>query len=490
MAIVLISIYILALSLIFLYSLGQLNLLLNYRLAQKKADTAQRFDFTKTEEIPWVTLQLPLFNELYVVERLLEAVAQLDYPKEKLEIQVLDDSTDESLEITAQLVGGLKEQGFLIEQIKRTNRQGFKAGALREGLAYAKGEFIAIFDADFIPQASFLKQTVPYFKDSKIGAVQTRWGHTNRNFSVLTKSQAFALDAHFTIEQVGRNSKNHFINFNGTAGVWRKACINDAGNWQSDTLTEDLDLSYRSQLKGWKFKYLEHVETPAELPMVISAARSQQFRWNKGGAENFRKMKGRLVNNKDISVKTKIHGLLHLLNSSMFLSVFVVAVLSIPMLYLKFYLPQFSLVFKASSIFVFNTLIFYVYYWHAYRKFHGTGFRNFMRYTRDFFTFFTIAMGLSLHNSIAVLEGHMGKKSAFVRTPKFNLGKVGGSWRQNKYLQTQLTVVNWLEGLLMLYFIFGIYSAFRLMDYGLLPFHLMLALGFGFVFYKSVTCRV
>lgn len=489
MAIALISIYLLALSVIFIYSLGQLNLLLNYRLAQKKTDKAQQFDFSKSHEIPWVTLQLPLFNEIYVVERLLEAVAKLDYPKNKLEIQVLDDSTDESLEITTQIVAGLKQQGFIIQQLKRTNRKGFKAGALREGLAVAKGEFIAIFDADFIPQANFLKQTVPYFKDSKIGAVQTRWGHTNRNFSVLTKSQAFALDAHFTIEQVGRNSKGHFINFNGTAGVWRKTCIQDAGNWQSDTLTEDLDLSYRSQLKGWHFKYLEEVETPAELPMVISAARSQQFRWNKGGAENFRKLKGRLLFNKNVAFKTKIHGLLHLLNSTMFLSVFVVAVLSIPMLYLKFYLPQFALVFKLSSLFALSTLIFFVYYWHAYRKIHGVGFAYFMRYTRDFFTFFTIAMGLSLHNSIAVLEGHLGKKSAFVRTPKFNLSQLGNQWRKNKYRQTTLTPVNWLEGLLTLYFIFGIYSAFRLTDYGLLPFHLMLALGFGFVFYKSVICR-
>ncbi len=490
MAIALITIYILALSLIFIYSLGQLNLLFNYLEAQKKPAEDECFDFSRPGEVPLVTLQLPLYNELYVVERLLEAVEQLDYPREKLEIQVLDDSTDESVEITAALVSRIKGKGFHIEQIRRKDRKGFKAGALKEGLAIARGEFIAIFDADFIPQPDFLQKTVPYFKNQKIGVVQTRWGHTNRDYSVLTKSQAFALDAHFTIEQVGRNSKNHFINFNGTAGVWRKACINDAGNWQSDTLTEDLDLSYRSQLKGWQFKYLEDVETPAELPIVIGAARSQQFRWNKGGAENFRKMKTKLLLSKEVPFKTKIHGILHLLNSTMFLSIFVVAVLSIPMLYIKFYQPEFRLLFQASGIFVLSTLIFYIYYWFAYRKMHGTGFRIFMRYTRDFFTFFTIAMGLSLHNSVAVLEGHIGKKSAFVRTPKFNVGKLGENWRQNKYVQYNLSVVNWLEGLLMLYFVFGIYSAFRLMDYGLLPFHLMLAIGFGFVFYKSLTCRV
>jgi cellulose synthase/poly-beta-1,6-N-acetylglucosamine synthase-like glycosyltransferase len=212
---------------------------------------------------------------------------------------------------------------------------GYKAGALKDGLEIAKGDFIAIFDADFMPKSDWLLKTVPHFKDTAIGVVQTRWGHINRDYSILTKVQAFALDAHFSLEQVGRNSHGHFINFNGTAGIWRKTCILDAGNWDGDTLTEDLDLSYRAQLKNWKFKYLEDVVTPAELPVVISAARSQQFRWNKGGAENFQKMKGRLFTSKTISLKTKIHGILHLLNSTMFLNIFIVAVLSIPMLYIK-----------------------------------------------------------------------------------------------------------------------------------------------------------
>ncbi|HCQ78252.1 MAG TPA: glycosyl transferase family 2, partial [Leeuwenhoekiella sp.] len=231
-------IYTLALTVIFLYSLAQLNLLLNYLKAKKKKDDAPVFDFSKAEEIPFVTIQLPLYNELYVVERLLDNIAQIDYPLDKLEIQVLDDSTDESLQTTQRKIEALQAAGIPIKHITRTNRQGFKAGALKEGLAIAKGEFIAIFDSDFVPNPDWLQKTVPYFKDEKIGVVQTRWAHLNRDYSLLTKIQAFALDFHFVLEQVGRNFGHHFINFNGTAGIWRKTCILDAGNWQGDTLTE------------------------------------------------------------------------------------------------------------------------------------------------------------------------------------------------------------------------------------------------------------
>ncbi len=489
-----IVVYTIAIVLIFLYALAQLNLLYNYLSAKKKRDRCDTFDLSNPEEVPYVTIQLPVFNEMYVMDRLLDNIALIEYPKDKLEIQVLDDSTDETVHSTKAHVEKLAATGLDIKHITRTNRVGFKAGALKEGLAIAKGEFIAIFDADFLPKPNWLKRTIPYFKDEEIGVVQTRWGHINRNYSLLTKIQAFALDAHFTLEQVGRNSKGHFINFNGTAGVWRKECILDAGNWEGDTLTEDLDLSYRAQLKNWKFKYLEDVETPAELPVVISAARSQQFRWNKGGAENFRKMLKRVITSDNISTKTKVHGLLHLLNSTMFLSIFIVAVLSIPMLYIKNEYAHLRDYFYVMSFFIISTIIFFVCYWFMYRNIYGSGFKKFFGYIGMFFTFFSIAMGFSLHNSIAVIEGHAGKRSEFVRTPKFNISTIRDSWKGNKYLRKKLSPHVVIEGILMLYFAFGMYSAFIVGDqggdFGLFPFHLMLFIGFGYVFFKSLSSKV
>ncbi|WP_418382297.1 cellulose synthase family protein [Wenyingzhuangia fucanilytica] len=506
---------------VFFYSLAQLNLLFNYLKAKKNEkkglDNSPKFDLNNPDEVPYVTIQLPVFNEKYVMKRLLKNIALLDYPREKLEIQVLDDSTDETVIKTKERVEKLADTGLDIVHITRTNRQGFKAGALKEGLAIAKGELIAIFDSDFLPDPDWLHKTIPYFKDEKIGVVQTRWSHINRNYSLLTKIQAFALDAHFILEQMGRNSKGHFINFNGTAGVWRKECIYDAGNWEGDTLTEDLDLSYRAQLKGWQFKYLVDVETPAELPVVISAARSQQFRWNKGGAENFQKMFKKIIHS-DLSFKTKAHCVLHLLNSTMFLNVFIVGVLSVPMLYIKNYFDDFKGYFIAMSFFGISTLIFFICYWYMYKHVQKkSGFKAFVQYIRTFFTFFSVAMGLSLNNSGAVIEGHRRKRSEFVRTPKFNIKSIDG-WKKNKYIRKKPSKNVVYEGFLCLYFLFGIASAWFVryigqnklksydkdcffglapcdawyipFDSGLIIFHLMLFLGFGFIFYTSVFRKV
>lgn len=481
-----ILIYTLALLLIFIYSLSQLQLLLNYLKAKKEPDTSEKFDLSDPREIPFVSIQLPLYNEMYVVERLLRNIAKMDYPKDKLEIQVLDDSTDESVKRIAEIIEELQLKGLDIQHIRRENRNCFKAGALKEGLKIAKGEFIAIFDSDFMPEKDWLKKTVPYFKNPEIGVVQTRWGHINRNYSLLTRIQAFALDFHFILEQTGRNFGRHFINFNGTAGIWRKECIMDAGNWSGDTLTEDLDLSYRAQMKKWEFKYLEDVETPAELPVIISAARSQQFRWNKGAAENFRKNYKKLLKDRSVSFSTKFHAFFHLLNSSMFLIVLLLAVLSVPVLYIKNHNPQFGWYFNVLAFFAISTLIFFGCYYVAYSRIHGKGIRNFLNFIGMFFTFFSIAMGFSVHNSLAVLEGHFGKRSEFIRTPKFNISSVKDSWKGNKYVKEKFSLNLLLETGLWLYFGFALFSAFLLNDFGLFIFHLMLFTGFGFVVISSL----
>ncbi|MFD2516974.1 cellulose synthase family protein [Salinimicrobium flavum] len=468
---------------IFLYSLVQLQLLFNYRKSRKKHKTPENFDFSDPSRVPFVTIQLPLYNEKPVVERLLKNIAEIDYPPERLEIQVLDDSTDDSLKLTAGLVAEIENRGIDIIHLCRSNREGFKAGALKEGLKSAKGEFIAIFDSDFLPKQDWLRKTIQWFQDEKIGVVQTRWGHLNRNYSLLTKLQAFLLDFHFILEQTGRNSGKHFINFNGTAGIWRKTCILDAGNWTGDTLTEDLDLSYRAQLKGWKFKYLEEVETPAELPITISAARSQQFRWNKGAAENFQKNYRKLLFDNRFSVSTKIHSFFHLLNSSLFLLVLLLSVLSVPVLFITTG-AEYEFFTGIMLFFSISTVIFFLSYWVTFAKINGSSFRSFLEFSLLFFTFFSIAMGFSVHNSGAVLEGHFGRRSEFIRTPKFNLSE---KERFLKKEPSKITFQLLLEFSLMLLFAFAIFSAFTLENYRLLLFHLMLFFGFSYVVLTSLN---
>lgn len=471
---------------VFLYSLSLLHLLINFLKSRRQKDTSQKWDFSDPSQIPFVTIQLPLYNDKPVVERLLRNIAEMDYPHEKLEVQVLDDSTDDSAALTAGMVSELQATGFPIQHITRMHREGFKAGALKAGLEAAKGEFIAIFDSDFVPQSDWLKKTVPYFKNEKLGVVQTRWGHLNANYSLLTKLQAFLLDYHFILEQTGRNFGKLFINFNGTAGIWRKKCVLDAGNWEGDTLTEDLDLSYRAQLKGWEFKYLREVETPAELPITIAAARSQQFRWNKGAAENFRKNYRKILMHKKLTFGTRVHSFFHLLNSSFFFVVLLMGIISIPVLFLLGD-PAYNGIFTGMTIFILSPVIFFVTYYAAYKEQHQNDRLSLFRFVGLFFTFFSIAMGLSLHNSIAILEGHFGKKSEFIRTPKFNLkSRPHLNFKSPVKVNFQLIV----EILLMLLFAFGIFSAFRIGTYSLLPFHLMMFFGFSYVILASLNIEI
>lgn len=473
--------YCLSLLFIFLFSLGQLHLTWHYLKAKKNSRVKPP---PSLDSYPVVTVQLPVFNEKYVVARLIDAVAKIEYPKDKLEIQVLDDSVDETVAIIEAQVARYAEAGFTIQHIKRANRAGFKAGALQYGLEHSKGEYIAIFDADFLPKPSFLKTTLPHFTNKKVGVVQTRWGHINQDYSILTKLQAFGLDAHFSVEQLGRSHAGSFINFNGTGGVWRKTCIYNSGGWSADTLTEDLDLSYRAQLNGWRFIFLENCVSPAELPVLMPAIKSQQYRWNKGAAETAKKILWKVIGSKHTQWSNKVHAFFHLLNSCVFVCLLIASLCSIPMLFLKNAYPSFSTVFNMGSIFLLGFFSIAMFYWVAAKQSTGKGALKY--YISIFPAFLIMSMGLSLHNAWAVLEGFLGIKSSFIRTPKFNIIKKGDAWKKNQYISSGLSVFTVFEGLLSIYFIGGIGVGIYLKDLGLLLFHLMLALGFAAVFYYSV----
>jgi len=476
-------VYACCLAFIFCYSMIQLHLTILYWRRKNYPSTAAnttRID----QDLPMITVQLPVYNERYVIARLLDAVAAFDYPYERLQIQILDDSTDETTAIIAAKLQEYTSGGISFEHIRRPIRTGYKAGALQDALATATGEFIAIFDADFMPAPAFLKTTLSAFTSPAIGMVQTRWGHLNAGYSLLTRLQAFGLNAHFTVEQVGRNSGGHFMNFNGTAGLWRRACIEDTGGWQADTLTEDLDLSYRAQLNGWKFVYLEKVETPAELPVDMGALKSQQFRWTKGAAETARKHLARVLRS-SLPASTKLHALFHLLNSGVFICVFLTAILSVPMLYIRNKLPELDVLFKLGILLLLSLLALIGFYWTALYQQSYSVRKTMLRFIPDFFLFLAISMGLSLHNSLAVLEGYLGRKTPFIRTPKYNLAQAKDSWRHRAYAIESISPLTALEGLLALYFVFGIWADFRLHDLGFLPFHILLTLGFGTVFFYS-----
>jgi len=470
-----VGIYGLAMLFILFYSFSQAHLLYHF-LRQKKR--LKRIVIPTAKQLPKVSVQLPIYNEKYVVERLIHAAANINYPKEKLEIQLLDDSTDETEEMVQKLIAGHPDVNF--KYIHRTDRQGFKAGALKEALEEATGEFIAIFDADFVPDPDFLLQTVGFFADPKVGMVQTRWTHLNEHYSILTRLQAFALDAHFMVEQLGRNGQKAFINFNGTGGIWRKACIQDAGNWEADTLTEDLDLSYRAQKKGWEFIYRPDIESPAELPPVMSAIKSQQFRWTKGGAECAAKHL-RSVLSLPLPISVKLHATAHLLNSTIFIAILLVSISSIP-LWWGFHEQMISeTFFRGAAIFLVGFVIIAMVYFFANLSLLKFSMGGVFRFALELPLFLSVSMGLSLHNAQAVWEGLTGKKSPFIRTPKYNLKSGSSDWQTNVYNQIKIPITTYLEGGLAVVFTFMVLISLYTGTYELLVFHLMLAIGFGTV---------
>ena len=479
-------IYLSALMALFTYGMNCWFLMLMYRLNYPKAaQNHQKIKDTFYQNVPsrdWphVTIQLPIYNERYVVERLIESVCRIDYPGNLLEVQVLDDSTDDTVQIARAMVAKMQAAGVDIVYVHRADRCGFKAGALKDGLKTAKGSLVAVFDADFIPDPDFLMESVPYFQDPQVGMLQTRWGHINSDYSLLTRAQSIGIDGHFGVEQASRAWSGFFMNFNGTAGVWRKETIKDAGGWQADTLTEDLDLSYRAQLKGWKLMFASQVVCPAEIPVTINAFKSQQHRWAKGSIQTAKKNLGKLFKS-DVSWLVKVQAFLHLTHYMVHPMMLLVVLTSIPMLYTQWFFNNlaypimiFTLLclatFGPSSLYLFSQRILY---------------RDWKTRIKYLPFLMCLGTGIAVNNTKAVLEALMGIKSGFIRTPKYGIQKKGENWK-NKHYAIPLNAISILEFFLGLYSLTGLLMFLFFSKYLVSPFLLIYTCGFFYVFFLSV----
>ncbi|GIV53752.1 MAG: glucosyltransferase [Candidatus Kapaibacterium sp.] len=476
---VIVALYVGALVVLFAFGVHSLVMVYLYHRTQ---NTSHQPPTATLDPLPVVTVQLPIYNEVYVVERLIDAVVRMDYPKDKLEIQVLDDSTDETQTVARERVEYYRTLGYDIHYIHRTDRQGYKAGALRHGLAHARGEFIAIFDADFIPRPEFLRALLPYFADPRVGMVQSRWEHLNEEYSFLTRAQALALDGHFVVEQQVRNRAGFFINFNGTAGIWRRTCIEDAGNWHSDTLAEDLDLSYRAQLRGWRFVFVNDVTSPAELPADINALKSQQFRWTKGAIEVAKKLLPAVWRAK-LPLATKLECTVHLTSNIVFPFIVLVALLNLPMVLIKNLTGDYQELFTLMSIFVLASVSTFLFYLYSQRSIH----EDWQQRILLFPLFMAGSMGLAINNTKAVLEALLGKRSEFTRTPKYRILSQQDDWRTRKYARTRLGMSAIIELALGAYFLIGMAVSLYFGELAAIPFQFMFFVGFGGIGYLSLA---
>ena len=426
-------------------------------------------------EWPLVTVQLPIYNEYYVAQRLLQVVAALDYPRDRLQIQVLDDSKDQTQFLLQDMVTTLKDEGFQVQYLHRQNRKGYKAGALAEGTYQASGEFIAIFDADFLPSSSWLKETLPHFQDPKTGAVQTRWGHINTDYSLLTRLQALGIDGHFNVEQQARSRNNYFLNFNGTAGIWRKQAILEGGNWQSDTLAEDMDLSYRVQLQGWRLQYVNEVVAPAELPVAINAYKLQQCRWAKGSIQCARKLSRSVLWSRR-PLQQKIQALLHLTGYAVHPLMVVILLLSWPLLMVE-WVPQHPLSIVWGILMVPATFGPPLLYATAQRDLHPN---SWIKQLGTVVLLAVLGTGISLSNTRAVFSALFNPTSTFRRTPKFDIRNRSDRWQDKRYVPT-FDPVTFGELFLCWYAFQAASLAWELHAYGVLPFLLLYLFGYGYV---------
>ncbi len=432
------------------------------------------------QELPRVTVQLPFYNEMYVVKRVVDAVCAFDYPRDRFEVQLLDDSTDETQQIARALAEEWSLRGIDIHYIHRDNRAGFKAGALENGLKTAKGEFIAIFDADFVPQADYLQKTIHYFTDPKIGLVQGRWEHINRDYSFLTKSQAILLDGHFMMESNTRFLSGRFFNFNGTAGILRRQAIVEAGGWEHDTLTEDLDLSYRAQMKGWKFIFLPDLPVPAELPVEINSFKAQQCRWAKGAMQTGKKVLPKLLSS-DLRPAEKMEAWYHLTGNVAYPLMLLLELLLFPAMLVRFNQGWFELVTIDLPLFALSFASVNCFYIAAQKLLHRDWYRRILYLPGVM----AIGIGMTVVVAKSVLEGAVGHKSAFVRTPKFSVEGNKGEWKKKKY-RGRMGVVPLIELAFGVYFTYMNYYAFSMGIYGIIPFLFMFQFGYLYTGLGSV----
>ena len=423
-------------------------------------------------ELPFVTVQLPLYNEYHVIERLLAAVSRIDYPRDRLQIQILDDSQDETRDKAREGAARLTAQALEVEYLGRTQRHGFKAGALAAGLARARGEFVLVLDADFVPPPDILQRAIHYFTDDSIGMVQMRWGHLNRSYSLLTRIQSIFLDGHFVVEHTARNRSGRFFNFNGTAGIWRKKAIYDAGGWQHDTLTEDLDLSYRAQLAGWQFRYLPEIEVPGEIPVEINAFKSQQHRWTKGAVQTAKKVLPRIWH-AALPAKIKIEATFHLTANLCYIMMFLMALLTLPVLSIRSQLGWERLFIIDLPLFSFATMAISGFYITSQRVLYP----DWPRQIKYLPMLMAIGMSLCINNTRAVIEGLVGYQTDFLRTPKYGLTGRRDPDQPRKYL-SRWPLLSLGELGMALYLVVAVYHAYATGLYLGMPFLLLFHAGF------------
>ena len=433
------------------------------------------------DPLPTVTVQLPIYNEMYVVDRLIDAVCRLDYPRERLEIQVLDDSTDDTTSVAERAVRRHVANGINITHIHRADRSGFKAGALDAGLKRASGEHVAIFDADFIPSPGFLRHTVPFFADPTIGMVQARWGHINEDYSLLTKIEAVFLDGHFVLEHGARNRSGRFFNFNGTAGIWRRAAIVDAGGWQHDTLTEDLDLSYRAQLRGWRFIFLPDLVAPAEVPVEMNAFKSQQHRWAKGSIQTCRKLLPRILRS-NLPLGVKAEAFFHLTANFNYLLMCVLSLLMAPSMVIRYNMGWYEMLLIDVPLFFAATASVANFYIVCQRELHADWTTR-LKYVPFLMS---IGIGLTVNNTRAVLEALFNRRGEFARTPKYRIEIRADEWIGKKYRQS-VVVQPMIELALGLYFTATVFYALANGIYGTLPFLVLFQVGFLYTSLLSIV---